>query len=89
MTLEHLQNEIYGFFGSKSFYFWLKLTFLDEFEVEDVVDEGQEQVDLLDDKHDNSTCMLTHDITQKALQENQADAERRSEFLRHAQLVVH
>ena len=65
------------------------MALLDEFEVEDVVDEGQEQVDLRDDQHDNAACMLIHDIPQKALQEDQADVEWRAELLRHAKLVVH
>ena len=33
--------------------------------------------------------MLTHNNTQKALQEDQADVEWRAELLRHAKLVVH
>ena len=67
LTIEHLQDEVDGFFGLEAFHIWLKLALLYEFEVEDVVDEGHEQVDLLDDQHDNAACVLTHDITQKAL----------------------
>ena len=89
MTVKHLQDEIDGFSGVEAFHLCLKLALLYEFEVEDVIDEGQEQVDLRDDQHDDAARMLAHDITEKALQEDQADVEWRAELRRHAKLVVH
>ena len=65
---KHVRYEIEGFPRAEHFVFRHELVFLDELQVEDVVDEAEEQVNLGDDDLDEMHSLRRDVLVQEALE---------------------
>ena len=81
LLLEHVRYEAENLPRLKQFFFGHELVFLNQFQIQNVIDETEKQVDLRYDDEDDLASGAAHLFAEEVLEEHEAAGEWRAELV--------